>query len=57
MENTRKTDMEFVTKVTNDTCVKYLLAEVKFSRIYAKKNYSIRKLCQIQARVLKKQLE
>ena len=57
MENTRKTDMEFVTKVTSDTCVKYLLAEVKFSRIYAKKNYSIRKLCQIQARVLKKQLE
>ena len=37
MENTRKTDMEFVTKVTSDTCVKYLLAEVKFSRIYAKK--------------------
>ena len=56
MENTRKPDMELVTKVTSDTCVKYLLAEVKFSRIYAK-NYPIREICQIQARALTKQLE
>ena len=31
-------DMEFVTSGTSDTCVKYFLAWVKFSRINAKNN-------------------
>ena len=44
--------MEFVTKVTNDICVKYFQVWVKFSRKNAK-NYPICEICRIQARIFK----
>ena len=41
-------DVEFVTKVTNDICVKYFWAQEKFSRINGK-NYPIFEIVSIQA--------
>ena len=51
-----KPDVEFVTKVTSDNCVKKNWVRVHFQRITAK-NYPICEICQIQARVFTKQLE
>ena len=48
--------MEFVTSSTNDNCVKYFWARVKFSRIIANK-YPTCEICWNQARVFTKQLE
>ena len=49
-------DVVFVTQVSNDICVKYFWAQVKFSRINGK-NYPIFEIVSIQAWVFTKRLE
>ena len=49
-------DVEFVTKVTSDTCEKYLWSRVELSRINAK-FYPFCEIYPIKARVFTKQLE
>ena len=48
-------DVEFVTKVTNDNCVKYFWARVRLSRTNAK-NYPFCDIWWIQAKLFTKQL-